>query len=146
MEIVLKDFLNTGTLGEIRIGMSREECRSLFGEPAEFHRGDDLMNASIWINGIVTLWFETGVLNRIGLYFILDYEKNDNIELNGYFPNRVTKISELVNYMEKSKVIFSETIDKVMKKPILKTKYGVVISYSHDVVNSIIYPEITKNA
>jgi hypothetical protein len=139
MEVFLDSFLRNGTLGQLYVGQKQSEALNCFGVPAEFHRGTNIIGAEIWINGIVTIFFEETCIARIGLYFILSYEKNNNIELKDYFPEKKTKIAEIIRYLEAKKI--SYVISPQTTSTFLVTSCGTQIIFSGDNLCSIVFPK-----
>jgi hypothetical protein len=144
MRVDLKTFLAEGRLGAVRVGMKKEEILALAGEPAEFARGDSMHDAEIWINGKVTFWFSASELERIGVYYVLEYPSNRNISYDTSFPERgTTTLQHLCNFMSENEIGY--TIDEShTRHRVLITNAGVQITAGgyDDVLDSIVFPAV----
>jgi hypothetical protein len=106
MQATLREFLATGKFGAVTIGMTKAEVLSAAGMPAEFHRGETLDDSEVWINGRVTFWFDGDRLDRIGIYFILEYLSNQAIQYDADFPARGPELCALKDFMEAAGISF----------------------------------------
>ena len=138
MRVSLEKFLKSGYVGDIAMGMSRGSVLAIVGEPAEYHRGSNLKNSEIWINGPLTIFFKDNTVDQLGLYFQTEYETNENISFIGWFPERKTTLTEISEYMKAHEIEFS------ISGRGLKTENGVVVISQSKRVNSIIYPDLSK--
>jgi hypothetical protein len=113
-------FVNTGTflaegrLGEIGVGCARTDVKRIAGTPADFSRGESLEDAEVWINGPITFWFNKSRVERIGVYFILDYPRNEAIAFDADFPRRGDRIDQIVEFMERSAIRFDKREGSVL--------------------------------
>lgn len=138
LHVALYDFLASGSFGGIRPRMTKSDVQALSGLPAEFHRGKTLDEAEIWINGKVTFWFNGEALERIGVYYILEYSENSAIEYGSEFPERNTCIQTLREFMHKNEIDFIEQPDAS-----LLTSIGTSMHASSDgKLLSIVYPHL----
>jgi hypothetical protein len=104
-------FLSEGRLGGVRVGSSRDEVKRLAGIPADFGRGESLDDAELWLNGPVTFWFQGAHVERIGVYFTLDYPRNDAIAFDAEFPRRGDSIDRMTDLLERRGIGFERRED-----------------------------------
>jgi hypothetical protein len=109
---LLREFLESGTLGPIAIGLSPLEVQHILGEPWDV--GGTPKNR-IWKYGSIQLGFyrdkatRTETLEFIGLYF--RYESltlPEAISPGGWFPSQRTTKEDFVRYLEEQGVGYSE--------------------------------------
>lgn len=141
MRVDITEFIASAEFGKLKIGMTHEEVFKETGEPAFFNRGEQLFEADVWVNGIATFWFSNSRLESIGLYFILDYDSNDNIVYEGFIPNTNTTEQEVLGFLNKQSISYSKTTGKYRAMGV-KTEAGVVILFNHSKLNSIIHSEV----
>lgn len=126
--------------------MTRPEVLALAGHPAEFHRGDSLANAEIWINGRVTFWFHGEFLERIGVYYILNYLANDAIRYDSNFPESSTGLDEVCIFMRNTGISYSESQGSGANLEVI-TEGGVQIVADRDGnITSMIVPKVSYPA
>ncbi|MEK8032792.1 hypothetical protein AACH06_18380 [Ideonella sp. DXS29W] len=130
-------FLRDGRLGDVQVGMAKSEVLNAAGLPAEFGRGESLGDAAVWINGRTTFWFSGSTLERIGIYFVLEYLSNPAIEYDPDFPDRSVPKGMLEDYMRRF------GIDFVVEAESITTSGGVSIGFSGDgMVCSMVVPPV----
>jgi hypothetical protein len=131
-------FLAEGRLGEIAAGCPRSDVKRVAGTPAEFGRGESLDEAEVWINGPVTFWFDKSFVERIGVYFTLDYLRNDAIAFDADFPKRGDRIDQILDFMERRAIGFDLRDEAVL------TSGNVEILWSRvdRIVTSLITPPV----
>ena len=61
---MIKEFLQSGNLGALRLGLTRNDVRGLLSDPPDYSENDD-----IWKYGSLQLTFSENSLSFIGLYF-----------------------------------------------------------------------------
>jgi hypothetical protein len=128
LRVVLSDFLCTANFGGVRIGMSKKEVLTLAGPPAVFGDGTCFEDAACWINGICTFWFSGATLERIGIYFTLDYASNNAIQYDSDFPHHRCQYREMMHIMEREKILFNHDV----KERTIISGGGVYIYYRRD--------------
>jgi hypothetical protein len=142
MRVELRTFLAEGRLGTVQIGMTREEVLALAGEPAKFARGNSMLNAGAWVNGKVTFWFTESALERIGVYYAVEYPANKSISYDALFPEHGATLAGLSRFMRENEIVYSVDEGHIRHR-VLVTKAGVQISAgSDDVIDSIVYPAV----
>ncbi|MFZ6679723.1 hypothetical protein [Undibacterium sp. Tian12W] len=139
LQVGLNDFLCAANFGGVRIGMNKTEVLALAGPPAVFGDGTCLEDAACWINGICTFWFSGATLERIGIYFTLDYASNNAIQYDSDFPRHRCQYREATQYMEREKILFSHDV----KKRAIISGGGVYIYYRNDgEISSMVFPAV----
>ena len=137
MQAGLRGFLATGQFGSVTVGMIKAEVLSAAGVPAEFHRGETLDDAEVWINGKVTFWFDADRLNRIGIYFGQEYLSNQAIQYDAEFPAHRPQIGALKAIMEIAGISFHEEASSII------TAGGVAINANAaGSIHSIVVPPV----
>ena len=101
-------FLADGRLGQIYTGCSKDDVRRIAGIPADFGRGDSLDDAEIWLNGALTFWFAGSTLERIGVYFTIEYPQNQTIDFDSEFPRRGDSVDKVIDFMVSHGIAFEE--------------------------------------
>lgn len=142
MFVPLRSFLADGCFGNVQVGMTREEVLVLAGEPAEFGRGDSMQGAEVWVNGKATFWFSGSKLDRVGVYYVLEYPSNANITYDASFPEAGATLESLRTFMRENEIEFSEEGDSSPHQ-VLVTKVGVQVNAGrNDLLNSIVFPAV----
>jgi hypothetical protein len=142
MFVPLQSFLSQGRFGDVQIGMTKQEVLALAGEPAEFGRGDSIQSAEVWVNGKTTFWFVGSRLDRVGVYYVLEYPSNGNLKYDASFPESGARLESLRTFMQKNGIEFSEEFNSSPHQ-VLVTKAGVQVNAGRDgLLNSIVFPAV----
>jgi hypothetical protein len=142
MFVSLRSFLADGYFGGVRIGMTKEEVLALAGEPADFGRGESMQSAEVWLNGKTTFWFSGSKLQRVGVYYVLEYPSNGNLAYDASFPEAGATLKSLCTFMRENQIEFSEEGESSLHQ-VLVTQAGVQLNAGRDgLLNSIVFPAV----
>lgn len=99
MKVNLREFLQTGTLGDLAIGLSTAEVRQILGNPEDTSIGK-ANRPIIWKYGALQLHFDHDHLNFVGLYFRNGEEAwPDALCWEGWMPTAQTTLPELQDHL-----------------------------------------------
>jgi hypothetical protein len=108
----LREFLKSGTLGPVTMGLSPVEVQHRLGKPWDV---GGTPKQRIWKYGAIQLGFywdketRTAGLGFIGLYFCHDsLALPEVIQLEGWFPSRYTTKEDFIHYLEDQGICYSE--------------------------------------
>jgi hypothetical protein len=109
---LLRDFLESGTLGPLAIGISPLEVQQLLGDPWDV--GGAAKNR-IWKYGTIQLGFHrdkatrTETLDFIGLYFRYgSLALPEAISPEGWFPSQRTTKEDFIHYLKEQRIGYLE--------------------------------------
>lgn len=111
MELVtLRDFLTTGHLGSMRLGISRENVEGILGQCDTWSVGRKKYAkreyAKVWKYGVLELWFRDDTVSYLGLYPDLEVKLSDRMSIKGYFPHSFTTREEFEEYLRQENLSF----------------------------------------
>lgn len=145
--VSLREFLADGSFGGIRLGMDKNQILARAGYPAlsgSCCGTVSLMDPhSSWINGKTTFWFSAGRLERIGVYYLLDYPFNNAIAYDAQFPERGADKAWLQSFMQEHDIGFGPEPDAFRSScENIVTAGGVQVIVSDGNVSSLAYPAV----
>lgn len=103
MRISLKDFLLTGKLGMIALGITREEISRSLGEALDWTFDVPKARATLWKYGGLQIGFDNDKVTLMGMYFSNEFIV-PNVELEGYFPTGHTTSQEFMDFLRSEKI------------------------------------------
>jgi len=128
MKLTLREFLETGRLGDIRLGMTRAEAQALLGPPEDI----SLTKDAVWKYGSLQLYFHENRLWLIALYFPWDELRLPNaFEAVGYLPSRATTLQEFRKFLAESgsETNLDRTVDEAV---ILQVGPGIEVIFHRE--------------
>lgn len=140
MKITLKEFFQTGNLGLITIGMSRQEIESYIGY-GELYSSQKMklpakrfLKAETYGYGSLELSFENDVLKVITLVFETEFQLPISLGYEGYFPcSQTTHIQEVVNFLDENHISYQYSPDELSGDfKIIVTEGGTNIRFYAD--------------
>jgi hypothetical protein len=131
------DFIKTGEIGLISLGMEIGHIKSILGEPDDIAR---LKKTSILKYGSMQLYFHAGgvkdsaVLQSIYLYFDDEQFKLPNkLNITGWIPNKDTSVKELIEHLETQGIYLEKDNKHTINDQVgYKSSANVVIIFSLD--------------
>src|SRR5215217_1377665 len=111
MRITLEDFLVTGTLGQIRLGMSMSEVSEWLGDNGNLNlatprKGVKQARFTTWPYGCLQLGFLWKRLILIGFYFRRTTRLPKQLVIEGYFPSKASTLAEVQRYLAEQSINF----------------------------------------
>src|SRR5215216_4138349 len=97
MTVLLREFLTSGRLGPLVLGLSDQDVRGILGEPEMVSRPHAVFTA--WIFGAIELAFADRELAFIGLYLGRRSEMPRILRIDGFQPTHRTTIEEFAQYV-----------------------------------------------
>jgi hypothetical protein len=128
----LVDFLKSGQLGNIELGLPKAEIYKLLGKPDEWTQDyvDTTQEQSSWWRyGMAGLNFDDeNCIKGLGLYWLIhpDIELPSLFHFSGWLPGKNTTIDEFVSFLGINNIIY-QTIKNGRNKGNLITSGSVLI-------------------
>ncbi len=130
----LREFLESGTLGPVTMGLSPVDVEHRLGKPWDV---GGTRKQRIWKYGAIQLGFyrdkptRTEAVSFIGLYFDHDSPAlPEAIRLEGWFPSRYTTIEDFIHYLEEQGICYSEHQQLTFEtQVVLVTKSGAHVTF-----------------
>ena len=137
---IIKDFLTSGSLGEMRLGMSISDVFSFLGQSEGVGKGLRGWTIESYSAGFLQIAHSKGVVGLIGIYFdpdkssssILPKAVNCEIQFSAQ-----TTTAEFRKYLEDN-VISYEFDTRLRDTTALKIGVGVIASFEDDHLRSLL--------
>lgn len=101
-EVSLRDFLESGQLGPVRVGQGEDQLRAELGEPDDATEiGPD---THILKYGSLELHVVDRAVTLIGLYFRELGDLPASLRISGYVPRHATGIEEFMRFLDQVEV------------------------------------------
>src|SRR4051794_1310567 len=109
MNTTLRDFLITGKLGSIGLGMSKTDILELLGDGGNSPSGTQRKRGkqdrfTTWQYGRLQLGFLWQTLILIGIYFRGLTHLPERMTIDGYFPNEESTLIEVQEYLSRYQI------------------------------------------
>lgn len=133
MNVSMKEFLETGKLGSLAFGLSRDAVRTVLGPPEDFSDPGKKKRV-IWKYGSLQLHFDRDSLCFLGLYFRgEEFRLPKGISVEGWVPSGHTTLEEFQQYLAGSRIHF-ETVPRLTfeSQATLRVGPGIHVTFDRD--------------
>ena len=108
----LREFLETGQIGPIALGVTKDQVRDWLGEPTDTtfptpKRGRDKHRYIAWQYGCLELGFDYEHIVYLGFEFH-GARVPEGLQIEGYFPTQTTSRAELEAYLQRENIAYEE--------------------------------------
>lgn len=105
IRVSFRDFLNSGNIGDLKLGITRQSVATLLGTPLDWSVKDRVVEkAKVWKYDGLELWFRVDVLSYVGLH--LDQQIPDNIIFDEMPSLKQVSLSKFVEYLQQESIRF----------------------------------------
>jgi hypothetical protein len=105
VDVHFGDFLKTGVLGGVSVGMSKDELLRLWGDPFEEIVKDEIKPESVVVMcyGPIDAWIENGRVALVGIYLVLDSIDPARFRWLDVTPRREMTLDDLYGVIERAR-------------------------------------------
>lgn len=141
IETSLREFFNTGRLGQISFDSKREDILDSLGGPNDWGYGKTMSGSSIWKFECLQIGFFKGTVSFLGFYFENPTNLPDSLKMDGFFPNNTTTLAEFASFLNSEGIPYwIEPFFTTEEQVGLRTSIGIqVIFYEKNLIHSIQY-------